>query len=175
MAFPDSTGAGKLSRWALIFMQCLKRRNWCLKGYRHFINPLQTLFTPPLPRKTCSALYIAHCTACPHCIQFGVVTSTVFYVLHTVWCGHQYSVLCLAYSLVWSPVQCCMSCIQFGVVTSTVFYVLHTVWCGHQYSVLCLAYSLVWSPVQCSMSCIQFGVVTSTVLYVLHTVWCGHQ
>ena len=29
-------------------------------------------------------MHVAHCTACPHSIQFGATTSAVFYVLHAV-------------------------------------------------------------------------------------------
>ena len=60
------------------------RNNWCLAGYQHSINQLQTSPTPPLPLKTFS-LSVAHCTACPHCIQFGAPTSAV---LHAVVCPH---------------------------------------------------------------------------------------
>ena len=30
------------------------------------------------------SMRVAHCTACPHCIQFGAATNTVFYASHAV-------------------------------------------------------------------------------------------
>ena len=57
------------------------KKNWCLKGYRHFVNQLQTSPTPPSPRKN-----VQH--AC--CTLYNMPS------LHKVWCGHQCSVLCFA-------------------------------------------------------------------------------
>ena len=81
MTFPDSTGAGMLSRWTPILTQCPNRKTWCLKGYRHPVYPLQTSPTPPLPGKNVQHAY---------CTLYSMPS------LHTVWCGHQCSVLCFA-------------------------------------------------------------------------------
>ena len=58
----------------------LKKKRY-LKGYRHSVNPPQTSPTPPLPGKN---------------VQHACWTLYSMPSLHTVWCGHQCSVLCFA-------------------------------------------------------------------------------
>ena len=94
MAFPNGPGAGKQYRWTPILTQCPNRKkNWCLKGYRHFVNPPQTSPTPPLPRKN---------------VQHACCTLYSMPLLHTVWCGNQCSSLCFACYAVVLP---CIICI----------------------------------------------------------------
>ena len=63
-----------------------KKLFWCLKGYRHSINPPQT---SPTVQQAC-------------CTQYSMPSP------HTVWCGHQCSVLCFACYAVARP---CIICI----------------------------------------------------------------
>ena len=58
------------------------KKNWWLKGYRHSENPPQTSPTSPLPHKN---------------VQHACCTLYSMPSLHTVWCGHQCSVLCFAW------------------------------------------------------------------------------
>ena len=81
MAFPDGTGAGRLSRWSPVpvlggYPAGVRYPNRRMLGSLSTFHKSASSITPfcHCLAKTFS-MRVAHCTACPHCIQCGAATS----------------------------------------------------------------------------------------------------